>query len=516
MRCAGQHRVHCHLPRRLCPAERTHNRLGHADHHLRGSPHANLCGSQLTVSATTNSNGALSYSYVSGPCLPVSGGTFSPTGAGTCVVQASTASTATFLAGSAQQNVPITTVPAILVTTATDDATGTASNCPSPANCSLRDCSGGSLRDGRRAFDPTVFASPKTIQLSSGLTIPANTTITGPTTSSSGGTTNLVTVRRAAISINFCPVFTVNAGVTGAAVNNLIITNGYVLHGGGIFNVGTLTVSNSTISGNSAAEGGGIFNVGTLTVSNSTISGNSATEGGGIYNSGGALTVANSTISGDNATLFGGGIFSGGTLTVANSTISGNSVSVTGGGGILNEGTLTVSNSIVAGNSVTGPTGTYADIDGSYTDNGGNQASGSSSPTSTITINLAPLGKYGGATQTMVPLPGSPAICTGLAANIATGVTTDQRGYPNTNTTYTGYSSGSPCVDSGAVQSHYSLSFTGEPSPISPATSILTNTHFQAAVTLQEDGRTGTGAPGECRAYAGWTGRAVKRLCYNL
>ena len=65
-------------------------------------------GANFTVSATTNSNGALSYSYVSGPCSQVSGGMFSPTGAGTCVVQASTASTATFLAGSAPQNVTIT------------------------------------------------------------------------------------------------------------------------------------------------------------------------------------------------------------------------------------------------------------------------------------------------------------------------------------------------------------------------------------------------------------------------
>jgi hypothetical protein len=110
-----------------------------------------------------------------------------------------------------------------------------------------------------------------------------------------------------------------------------------------------------------------------------------------------------------------------------------------------------------------------------------------------ITINLAPLGNYGGPTQTMVPLPGSSAICAGLAANILTGMTTDQRGYPNTNTTYSGYSSSSPCVDSGAVQTNYSLSFTTAPSPISPATAILSNTNFQAAVTLDESGIPFTG-----------------------
>jgi len=71
------------------------------------APSATYPGSNFTVSATTNSNGALSYSYVSGPCTLVSGGTFSPTGVGSCVVKASTALTTNFLAGSANQSVTI-------------------------------------------------------------------------------------------------------------------------------------------------------------------------------------------------------------------------------------------------------------------------------------------------------------------------------------------------------------------------------------------------------------------------
>ena len=39
---------------------------------------------------------------------------------------------------------------------------------------------------------------------------------------------------------------------------------------------------------------------------------------------------------------------------------------------------------------------------------------------------LAPLGNYGGPTQTMPPLPGSPAI----DSAVASALTTDQRGYP--------------------------------------------------------------------------------------
>src|SRR5262249_61244604 len=42
---------------------------------------------------------------------------------------------------------------------------------------------------------------------------------------------------------------------------------------------------------------------------------------------------------------------------------------------------------------------------------------------------LAPLGNYGGPTQTMPPLRGSPAINAG-SDDAAAGITSDQRGYP--------------------------------------------------------------------------------------
>jgi MBG domain/Bacterial Ig-like domain (group 3)/Putative Ig domain len=368
------------------------------------------------------------------------------------------------------------TIPALVVTTANDDA-GVPSNCTiqaapgtgTDASCSLRDALLFAAGEGSGSitFDSTAFAAPQTITLGNGtLTIPSNTAITGPTAGAGATVTNLVTVNGSAAS----SVFTVGSGAIGASINNLIVTNGSTgTSGGGVsnFNGGTLTINSSTLSGNSAngGFGGGVANTGTLTVIGSTISGNSAStgQGSGIFNTG-TLTVTNSTIAGNTASGgVGGGIMNtgGGTLTATGSTISGNSA--TGGGGIYGVGTtVNLANSIVSGNTAD------ADIDGSFTDNGGNQVGVGG-------INLAPLGNYGGPTQTMPALPGSPAIC-GINPSAATG--NDQRGLPRT-TTYGAVT----CQDSGAVQTNYSMAFTTDP----PATvSALTN--FTAGVTLSESG----------------------------
>ena len=71
------------------------------------APTPTYLGGNFTVSATTNSNGALTYSAVSGPCALLSGATFGSTGAGACTVRASTAATPAYFAGSANQVVTI-------------------------------------------------------------------------------------------------------------------------------------------------------------------------------------------------------------------------------------------------------------------------------------------------------------------------------------------------------------------------------------------------------------------------
>jgi hypothetical protein len=160
--------------------------------------------------------------------------------------------------------------------------------------------------------------------------------------------------------------------------------------GGGILNLGTLTVSGCTVSGNYAntanyGYGGGIYNAGILTVTGSTVSSNSVGPdpksdvwgapngyGGGIYNAG-TLTVTGSTVSSNFADPDGGGIYNAGTATVSGCTLSSNGA-YSYGGAIYNAGTLTVSNCTFNGN--------YSDtfwvyfqadnISGPYTDGGGN------------------------------------------------------------------------------------------------------------------------------------------------
>ena len=301
----------------------------------------------------------------------------------------------------------------------------------------INDTGTGSLRaavaqaDADGGGDMIVFSSlfntPQTITLTSGQ---LELTGTAAATTIDGPGANLLSVS----GNNFSRVFQIDPGVT-ASISGLTITGGnggnYGNGGGGLYNRGgTVTLTNCAVSGNSSYHGGGLSNYGnpyvdvpfaTMSLTNCTISGNHAFGsfaglGGGLYTKAYSnATLTNCTVSGNSAQV-GGGLStdSSGTATLTNCTVSGNSAAQDGGLLLLTRGTL--NNTIVAGNSSSGGSFSGRDIFGTFS--GSNNLIGGNPL-------LAPLGDYGGPTQTMALLPGSPAIDAGTSTGAPT---TDQRG----------------------------------------------------------------------------------------
>lgn len=335
----------------------------------------------------------------------------------------------------------------------------------------------GSLRAAITAAAPgdTILFAPGlsgTITLASSLTINKNLTIIGPGA-------DLLTIS----GNNNVRVLSIGTSASIVNISGLTIANGRATNGGGIQinTTGTVNLTNCAITNNSAfnaqiavatATGGGIqkINNGTLNITGCTFSGNSASGaafavgsgfGGALASAGGTVNITNSTFYANLANGFtlaasiavGGSIFNvaPGTMSITNSTIVGNIATATTfigslglGGGIANgvagvgEGTVQLKNTIVARNSATT---TGADVSGSFVSQGYNLIGSNNGSTgfangvnndkvgSDVTpINplLAPFGYYGGATQTLPLIPGSPAIDMGMAV---AGLTTDQRGF---------------------------------------------------------------------------------------
>ncbi|HVB25087.1 MAG TPA: choice-of-anchor Q domain-containing protein, partial [Ktedonobacteraceae bacterium] len=268
--------------------------------------------------------------------------------------------------------------------------------------------------------------------------------------------------------------------ITGSLFSQNSASAPSTAEGGGIYNAGKTTLNQSSLLNNTAsgdgyrniflkgiaggdASGGGIYNgfePANLTVTNSTISNNVADghqggdgSGGGIYNDA-TLTVINTTFWHNEASYAGGGILSldnkSDSAMISFCTLYANTAEK--GGGIwatsfLDNGDVTISSSIVADNSARrGP-----DIFGTLISNGYNMVENFAgsvglNPRTDQQVTFAnlgvqpTLGNNGGPTQTLAPLPGSPAIdavpgplCSVIITTVSgqsMTITTDQRGAP--------------------------------------------------------------------------------------
>ena len=464
-------------------------------------------------------------------------------GTGTCWIAVSAKGNECFYKASTTIYFTIKQAPApvFTVTTLTDDATGIAAHCTNQALPGATKDASCSLRDAIAAAEAAYAATPAltpTVNFSS--TLQAN----GATISTSNpgtymldaildvgaGNLNIVGPGAGVLSISGANAYTVFnfEGPGTVAISGLTITGGGPFQsfnnvGGGIAVVATgLSVDHCIITGNSGT-GVMILPGSSVDISYSTISNNTAATGagGGIFIGGGfgnaEANLYYTTVSG-NWVPSGGqgaGIYDHGpnasTVNLYNSTVAGNYIQGSGSGAgiysVYGHDTANLSNSIVDGNWIgtssavsqyddfhdgSGITA-YSSVSSANGNKGGNVVGAYNSPSSTQpspAIHLAPLSFYSGLTQTMIPLPPSPAICAGLVANIPSGYTTDQRGLPNTNNDYTNYTTTPACVDAGSVQTAYSVSFTASNSA-QPATPEVVNEPFfdpTPAVTLFESG----------------------------
>jgi hypothetical protein len=227
-----------------------------------------------------------------------------------------------------------------------------------------------------------------------------------------------------------------------------LIENDSTGDGGAIHSTGTLDAENSAFAQNqSGGLGGGIsVSGGTADLIACTLSGNSSSNGGALSLDGDPeVELSHCTVSGNSspAQFSTGGIVAiSGDLSLEHCTVSQNAGLGSGGGLFIDSlASVEIISCLIAGNTDSGPADDILNSGGTLVARGNslignNQSVATQFPasplvgtaTAPVDARLAPLGNYGGPTQTMMPLPGSPAIDQGSPVNPA--FTTDQRGFP--------------------------------------------------------------------------------------
>jgi hypothetical protein len=290
--------------------------------------------------------------------------------------------------------------------------------------------------------------------------------ITASSPSASGGgifSSGAVSINQSSVSYNIVGCLQSEFGQPGGEC----VGGGLIVSGGG-------TILDSTFAGDLVTGGAGAN--AQAGASPAQIGGDGG--GGALFASGAQMLIINSTFADDIATGgpggssssvktngarggdgTGGAIYSTAILDVWDSTISANTASagadgaggLTGVSGSANAGGLDLAGSGLAGNDMLVDsivsanhagsefsdivTGAQARVSGGYNLIGagaGNLADSSPNLAGNNSPDLSPLGDYGGPTQTMPPLPGSPAVDQGSGdwLILPDNITTDQRGEP--------------------------------------------------------------------------------------
>ncbi len=261
-------------------------------------------------------------------------------------------------------------------------------------------------------------------------------TITGNTADDGGG---IYTRASTALTITDSNISDNSALVSGGGLytssgaqtitESLISDNSAGDRGGGVYIIGgTPTITKTTIDGNMANLGGGIYKQSgsRITIAESTLSNNVAyADGGGVYARIVAVTATNTTFSGNHASDNGGAIYNAPDreFTLINSTLSNNSADNLGGAVFVEGGNVRPKQTIIA-NSTSGGncSGAIVSQDYNLSDDGSCNL-GAANDLANTAASLAPLGDYGGPTQTHQPFQSSAAVDSGTCIT-----STDQRG----------------------------------------------------------------------------------------
>lgn len=144
-------------------------------------------------------------------------------------------------------------------------------------------------------------------------------------------------------------------------------------YGAGIYTAGPLTLTGSVVRDNTRQTGfdwltvgGGIYVEGeaaVVTIGASTIRDNGADRGGGIVNEGGRVTIVDSVIRANSSFPLGGGIWNRGVMSIRRTAVEGNTA--LDGGGIANAGKLAFVEGTISHNA------SYRDDAFGYPGNGG-------------------------------------------------------------------------------------------------------------------------------------------------